>query len=206
MKKKYKGESLVINSRFKDYYKMLNRRLQKNIVKRTDKLIQENVEYCDKGNYKHLSNIFTSIAIYENLQIQHSREESFKILSHEMWTSVEKNSKMFKKISRIPFILKIMGILLPYLFNKGSGYGWKYKWHNDISDNNQLKFECTQCIYQQIFKKYHMKELGPMFCHADDINYGHLDNITFIRRHTLCKDGKNCDFLFTRKQSKEAKH
>ncbi len=45
--------------------------------------------------------------------------------------------------------------------------------------------------------KYGMVALGPMFCHADDINYGHFPGITFTRHHTLSKDGQPCDFLFT---------
>lgn len=173
--------------------------MQKNLIKRVNTLTKENQKYCDKGNYTHLSNIFTSIAIYEQLQKKHSKDKAFEILSTTMWNYVEEKSEMFKKVAKLPYSLKIMGILLPYLFNWGSGYGWQYQWHKDISNNNLLKFECTSCIYQQIFKKYDMKELGPMFCYADDINYGHLDNILFSRHHTLCKDGKNCDFLFTRK-------
>lgn len=199
MKKQYNGERLIKHSRYYDYYKKIDYSMQVNIIEHIDILISENREYCDNGNYNHLSNIFTSIALYEQLQKKYSKEESFQILSHHMWQYVEKNSMIFRNLEKIPYFLWIMGILLPYLFNWGSGYGWHYQWHNDLSNNNILKFECTQCIYQQIFKKYDLEELGPMFCFVDDINYGDLKNINFTRQHTLCKDGENCDFLFIRK-------
>lgn len=199
MKNEYTGERLIKNSRYKEYYKKMDTTTQESVIKRIDILINENAKYCDKRNHNHLSNIFTSIALYENLQKKHSKEDAFKILSRTMWDYVEKKSWIFRKMSRMPYILKLMGILLPRLFERGSGYGWKYRWHKDLSDNNQLKFECTECIYQQIFERYNMEELGPMFCYADDINYGHLNNIVFTRNHTLCRDGKSCDFLFRRK-------
>ena len=85
------------------------------------------------------------------------------------------------------------------MFEKGSGAGWKYTWHKDKTTNNYLQFECNECIYAKIFRLYEMEELGPMFCHADDINYGNLPNIKFTRNHTLCKDGQDCDFCLQEK-------
>jgi transcription-repair coupling factor (superfamily II helicase) len=39
---------------------------------------------------------------------------------------------------------------------------------------------------------------GPMFCHADVINYGNLPYTDFIRTQTLCQGGDKCDFCFIR--------
>lgn len=198
MAKQYKAEKLLKKSRYNEYLLTLNVTTIEKTVQKVDKLIKENPEYCDDGNYEHLSNIFTAIALYEVLQDYLTKEESFDIVQHEMWNYVEKNSAKFKKIVKIPYSLKILGLLLPKMFRRGSGYGWQYRWHNDKSTNNYLQFECTSCIYQQIFKKYEVDELGCLFCHADDINYGNLPGIKFSRQHTLCKDGWECDFLFTR--------
>ncbi|MBR3503471.1 MAG: hypothetical protein IKO07_04390 [Clostridia bacterium] len=37
-------------------------------------LIEEEKQYCDQGNYKHLALILTTIALYEVLQ-QHGKSE-----------------------------------------------------------------------------------------------------------------------------------
>lgn len=38
-------------------------------------LIEEEKEYCDDGNYKHMAQILTSIALYEALQ-QYGKSEA----------------------------------------------------------------------------------------------------------------------------------
>jgi len=199
MTKKYNAEKLITHSRYQDYFPQLSHSNQLQVIQRVNTLIKENDIYCDSGNYDHLSNIFTAIVLYELLEREYGKDESFDIVSNQMWQYVQKKSKSFKRLSKLPYFLKIIGLLLPYMFAKGRGYGWKYTWHNDKSTNNYLQFECNSCIYQQIFSKYNVEELGPIFCHADDINYGNLQGISFIRHHTLCVDGKDCDFLFVRK-------
>ena len=45
-------------------------------------LIEEEKEYCDKGNYSHMAQILTSIALYEVLQKHGSSEkEAYRIVS-----------------------------------------------------------------------------------------------------------------------------
>jgi len=69
-----------------------------------------------------------------------------------------------------------------------------------LTTSKYLQFECTSCIRAQIFKKYEVSELGPIFCHCDDINHGSISGLTFKRKHTLCIDGESCDFLIVREE------
>jgi len=194
--KKYNGQSMAESSRYKDYLPSISKEGREAIYSRINTLIVDNGIYCDKGNYGHLCNIFTAMAIYSWLQESgKSKDEAFEIVSTEMWNYVEKGAVKIRKILK-PGMLKLMGKIVPLGFSKGSGYGWEYAWHESTKDT--LRFECLKCIYAPIFNKYDMSELGPMFCHADDINYGHLQGIKFTRLHTLSKDGQPCDFLFTR--------
>ena len=57
-----------------------------------DELIAEEKEYCDKGNYSHMAQILTSIALYETLQ-KHGRseEEAYRIVPEEMWKFLDPN-------------------------------------------------------------------------------------------------------------------
>ena len=84
------------------------------------------------------------------------------------------------------------------------GWGWRYVWHLDTDPRNEFHFECTECLYRHIFERRGVLErFGPMFCHADIINYGSLPYTDFIRTRTLCHGGDRCDFRFVRHRKGE---
>jgi len=194
--KKYIPEKLAAISRYQNYFPTLDKGIQEEIYQRMSELIEEEKEYCDQGNYKHMAQILTSIAMYEVLQ-RHgkSEEEAYRIVSEEMWKFLDPSS--MQKLARYSFFLPLMKKIVPFGFQKGSGSGWQYVWHNDDPED-RFSFECKQCIYAQILGKRKLLKLGSMCCHADIINYGNLPYTDFIRTKTLCQGGDCCDFLFVR--------
>lgn len=163
---------------------------------RIGELIEEEKQYCDNGNYSHMAQILTSIALYEVLQ-QHgeSENEAYRIVSEEMWKFLDPSA--MQKLAKRRFFLPLMKIIVPFGFKKGSGYGWRYTWHND-DRKDRFSFECNACIYAQILGRRNLLKLGAMCCHADIINYGSLPYTDFIRTKTLCQGGDVCDFQFVR--------
>lgn len=204
-KKLYEGLQMVKSGRFVNLYEELTADEKKRTIEKIDELVAENKEYLDEGNYDHLCNMFPAMAIYDALQKSgNAKDEALKRVAEAMWTFVENGTaKKYRKIFGLPGMLKLLGKMLPKLFAKGSGYGWEYVWHNDTATGKYLQFECTSCIYAQLFKKYGVTELGPVFCKCDDINYGKIPNLTFKRNHTLCTDGQPCDFLFVKEKNKK---
>ena len=194
--KKYEPKELVSVSRYRDYFPTLPFELQNEIYDRMRVLIEEEKEYCDKGNYKHMAQILTSIAMYEVLQ-KHgkSEDEAYKIVSVEMWKFLDPSG--MQKMAKLSFFLPLMKKIVPFGFKKGSGYGWRYTWHED-DPKDEFRFECNECIYARILGKRGLLKLGTMCCHADIINYGYLPYTDFIRTKTLCKGGDECDFRFVR--------
>ena len=194
--KQYTPEKLVGISRYRRYVPTLPAELQSDIFARIRELIGEEKRYCDQGNYKHMAQIFTSIALYQSLQ-KHgmSEEEAFKITSEEMWKAL--TPKAFQKMARLPFFLPLMKKILPFGFRHGSGAGWRYEWHLD-DPKDRFHFECRECVYHHIFEEQGLMKLGAMFCHSDIINYGELPYTDFRRTKTLCQSGDCCDFDFVR--------
>ena len=194
--KKYIPEKMVQISRYRNYFPTLSRDIQDEILKRMAELIEEEKEYCDQGNYKHMAQILTSIAMYETL-IKHgkSEEEAYKTVSEEMWKFLDPSS--MQKLAKKSFFLPLMKKIVPFGFKKGSGYGWKYTWHTD-DPKDEFRFECRECIYQKILSERNLLKLGAMCCHTDIINYGNLPYSDFIRTKTLCHGGDYCDFRFVR--------
>ena len=196
MIKKYKPQSLVAISRYRRYFPSLDKDIRSEIYERMAELIKEEKEYCDKGNYNHMAQILTSIAMYEILQ-KHgkSEEETYRIVSEEMWKFLDPS--LMQKLAEKSFFLPLMKKIVPFGFRKGSGYGWRYTWHeDDLKD--RFRFECNECIYHKILSRRNLLKLGAMCCHADIINYGNLPYTDFIRTETLCQGGSLCDFLFVR--------
>lgn len=194
--KPYKPETLVKISRYRNYFSTLVPELQRNVFHRIEKLIEEEKEYCDKGNYKHMAQILTSIALYEALQqYGKSEEEAYRIVSEEMWKFLDPSG--MQKLSKKSFFMPLMKKIVPLGFKKGSGFGWRYTWHED-DPKDVFHFECNECIYAQILGRRGLMKLGAMFCHADIINYGELHYTDFIRTKTLCQGGDVCDFRFVR--------
>ena len=67
MAKKYQGKSMAKSSRFVAFLKTMDPSDLSHVEERIEFYIQDNKEYCDKGNYQHLCNIFTSMALYDVL-------------------------------------------------------------------------------------------------------------------------------------------
>lgn len=194
--KQYTPEKLVAISRYKTLFSTLSGDVQQEVYDRIRVLLEEEKRWCDKGNYKHIAQILTTIALYEVLQ-QHgkSEPETFEIISKAMWGAL--TPKTYQKLARLSFFMPAMKKILPFGFRHGSGYGWRYTWHKD-DPKDRFHFECNECIYAKILGKRGLLKLGTMCCHADIINYGSLPYTDFKRTKTLCQGGDCCDFDFVR--------
>ena len=148
--KQYTPEKLVAVSRYKTLFPTLSPEIQRDVYSRMRVLIEEEKQYCDQGNYKHLAQILTTIALYEVLQ-QHgkSEPEAFKIISEAMWAAL--TPKTYQKMARLSLFRTAMKKILPFGFRHGSGAGWRYTWHLDEDPKNRFHFECRECLYWHIF-------------------------------------------------------
>ena len=197
--KKYESEAMVATSRYQNYFPTLPKDVQRDVYARMRELLEEEKAYCDKGNYAHMAQILTSIAIYEVLQKHGKSEaEAYHAVSEEMWKFLDPSA--MQKLARKSFFLPLMKKIVPFGFKKGSGFGWRYTWHRD-GPKDEFRFECNECIYAKILGRRGLMKLGAMCCHADIINYGSLPNTDFIRTQTLCQGGELCDFRFVRHQT-----
>lgn len=196
MSKKYVGKDMIKASRMITYFSSLDPKIQDEVVSRIDELVQEEKEYCDKGNYEHMSNILSLLSIYEVLQKHGETEENaFNIVKEEMHKFIIPFKEKFQKMSTKKWFWPLIKKIVPLGFKKKSGIGWRYTWHKS-KDKNDFRFETNECIYAKIFKKRHLEKLGPLFCQCDVINYGELHNIDFKRTKTLCYGDDECNFIF----------
>ncbi|MCR5565897.1 MAG: hypothetical protein K6F61_03535, partial [Clostridiales bacterium] len=83
-------------------------------------LLLEEQQYCDKGNYKHIAQILTSIALYRSLQAHgKTEEEAYQIVSTEMWKALTAGT--YQKLAGHSRSLSAIKKSLPFGFRHGSG-------------------------------------------------------------------------------------
>ena len=105
--KMYEPKQMVASSRYQNYFPTLPAELQQDVYSRMNKLLMEEKEYCDKGNYAHMSQILTSIALHEVLQKHgYSEAEAYRIVSKEMWKFLDPSG--IQKLARKSFFLPLM--------------------------------------------------------------------------------------------------
>lgn len=197
MKKRYTPEALVKTSRYAKLFPTLPADVRRDVYARMAVLLEEEKRWCDAGNYKHIAQILTTIALYEVLQQHGKREpEAFDIISTAMWGAL--TPKTYQGLARLRCFLPAMKKILPFGFRHGSGAGWRYEWHLDEDGKDRFHFECRECLYHHIFGARGLMKLGAMFCHSDVINFGSLPYTDFRRTQTLCQGGDCCDFDFVR--------
>ncbi|MBQ8095064.1 MAG: L-2-amino-thiazoline-4-carboxylic acid hydrolase [Clostridia bacterium] len=194
--KRYTPEKLVAVSRYQNYFPTLPAAVQREVYTRMTMLLEEEKAYCDKGNYKYMAQILTSVALFEVLQ-KHGKgeKEAYDIVSGEMFKFLDPTG--MQKMAKKSFFLPLMKKIVPFGFKNGSGTGWRYTWYKD-DPKDEFHFECNECIYAKILGRRNLMQFGAMCCHADIINYGSLPYTDFIRTETLCQGGKKCDFRFVR--------
>ena len=199
--KSYTPQKLVAVSRYRKFFPTLPEEIRRDVYLRMKILLMAEQQYCDKGNYKHIAQILTSIALYRSLQAHgKTEEEAFQIVSTEMWKALTPD--IYQKLARHSWFLPAMKKILPFGFRHGSGTGWKYEWHLDEDPKERFHFECRECVYRHIFEEQNLMKLGAMFCHSDIINYGKLPYIDFKRSKTLCQGGDCYDFDLNSHQTK----
>lgn len=115
--KAYTPENLVAVSRYQRYFPTLPADIRQEVLERIAELIDEEKQYCDRGNYSHMAQILTSIALYEVWQ-KHgkSEEEAFAVVSQEMWDFLDPSA--MQKLARKRFFLPLMKKIVPFGFKK----------------------------------------------------------------------------------------
>lgn len=62
----------------------------------------------------------------------------------------------------------------------------------------RIAYDVLACPYHKTFAQLGTPELCQLFCRNDEVCYGDLDGIRFVRTGTLAKGASHCDFLIER--------
>ena len=90
--------------------------------------------------------------------------------------------------------MRAFGKAIPLAFDEKQGY------KNDMREctPKRIAYDVLACPYHRVFTQLNAPELCQLFCRNDEICYGHLDGIRFVRTGTLAKGANRCDFFIER--------
>jgi L-2-amino-thiazoline-4-carboxylic acid hydrolase-like protein len=69
-----------------------------------------------------------------------------------------------------------------------------------VEDSAQrVRFDMTRCYYLDTLTTLGIPELTGLYCHGDEVMYGGLNHLRFVRAGTLAQGCDRCDFCFERR-------
>lgn len=194
----YTPENLIKDGRFRLLYEGESDGVRTDISSRLQKYIDE-CPYKDDKNYGHLCNLLTVMAVYEALQNKGlSKEEAIGEIKNAMYTAVEPmRIANVEEAKKEGYIEKIKAEHKQEMYET-YGLGWDFEFPK--CDEDEFTYLIKTCIYNETFKRYSYPELGPLFCHVDEILNGDLEKIDFTYTGQLCVNAKPCDYRFRYKE------
>ena len=145
-KRIWSGREMLYHSRWKSVLSSFTEGQRKSLIARMDVLLRENREYATSGNYSHLSNLFTALALYEMYQKEgKTKKEALNLTATPMWRQVKKGAGAYQKLIRIPGALKAIGVMMKKGSEHWNAYGWKYTFESTTAQC--FRMTCRQCIY-----------------------------------------------------------
>ena len=195
--KKYIPKKMIEQSRFCIFAKTLSEDKTQLLIKKMDRLIEENAKYADNRNYAHLCNLFTSLAMVMVLEENgKTRDEAVKTVADAMYEYIRPQIISMKRLASNGWFVAFLKFAMPFKFKRTLGYGWDVEFPACPKDT--FSMTTHKCIYQQIFSIYDMPEMTAVFCKVDDILYSELPRAEFLYTEQIGNGGRMCDYSFVK--------
>lgn len=150
-----------------------------------------------KNQLKTLKNtILPRIALYKALNnYGFSMEDSNNHMKNYMLNYIAKSKhNSMVKMKKVPGFYSLYSKIFLKIMRKTDLQQSKQK-----HDAKSFDVTITKCLWHQACVENECPELCRLFCDVDNITYGELNKIGFIRTQTLGYGGDCCDFHFFKK-------
>ena len=141
----------------------------------------------------HLKKIIPVACMYLAIKDKHP-DMAMDIILQNHREKTDKAARALQKAMKLPgmrkLFLKVWDPMTRKMFGEKAGF------RNVFYENqkNEYRMDILGCPYCRVFTELGTPELAQYSCESDDIVYGNLPGIDFIRTQTLAKGGTKCDF------------
>ncbi|MBP3892494.1 MAG: L-2-amino-thiazoline-4-carboxylic acid hydrolase [Atopobiaceae bacterium] len=142
--------------------------------------------------------VLPTCAIYFELIDAFGRDEAFQMVDDFMAEYSANASKAFRRIVALPggrgLFMRAFGKVVGLAFGERQGFA------NEMHEctPNRIAYDVLACPYRRASAQMGAPEICQFFCRNDEICYGNLDGIRFVRTGTLAKGADRCDFVIER--------
>jgi hypothetical protein len=184
--------------RLKTMYTALPKDIQQRVAQRCEALVCENPQ-TEKSLIGHVHGIILpAVALRAVLpENGYTKGECLRLIRASALDSAKPMQKVFSTAGRLPFFFSLLRVMckktMPVMFSDG---GWVFRWKAD--SKTAIEWDCTKCIYHDLFVRYGFPELTPIFCECDDVIYGNIPTARWRRTKTIGRGADVCDFRFYR--------
>lgn len=188
-------EKQIKKGRMRDVYNELDLCMQKNILLELECLVSEN----NHPNPEIEQSILPGIAIYQTLlKHDYSKVEALNMIRNSVKGSYMVIANFAHVMSKLPFFFSLFRVMCRLSMKEGvNEKGWTFKWIRN--DKTAMVWECHFCAYANVFAKYDVRELAPIFCECEELIYGNLKNAHWSRTKTIGRGADVCNFSFYNK-------
>ena len=151
--------------------------------------------------HAHTDNyIFPSAAVYLTAKEIIGTKKAYRIIEKSSAYKSGKAGKALAKIMRLPFMPDLFVAIWDPMTKKkfGPDNGFKNVFYPN--KNGEFRMDITSCPYMRYFTELGCPELTKIFCRNDELVYGDLPGLEFIRKGTIGRGYDKCDFYIRRRR------
>lgn len=140
-----------------------------------------------------MSDLYTALALYQT-EPAAGQQKLLAEMDACLVRAGKKANRMMRCMMACPGAFSLARALVPKLMSKGNGRGFTVKAVDCGKDG--FGFDVVECPYHRLFATNGCTELGPIFCHYDEVESADLPGLLFQRLGTLCTGYGKCDFRY----------
>lgn len=178
------------------YESLSSLELRRAIVAEYGRLLKEN-DLSDPMLAGHLrGSILPAIAFHRCLQENgYPRSASLQVIRSAVLEAAKPMTSFFQRIGRLSFFFPLFRVMCRASTKHSFGpKGWVFEWKRN--DASAIEWDCHACLYVDVFRRYGMPELAPIFCESDDVMYGKIPGVRWCRDRTIGRGDRLCNFYF----------
>ncbi len=146
-----------------------------------------------------MSDLYTALALYQT-EPAAGKKKLLIEMDAALVRAGKKANRMMRHIMTCPGTFSLARVLVPRVMAMGNGRGFAVKTVDCGRDG--FGFDVTECPYCRLFAAGGCPELGPIFCHFDEVESADLPGLMFLRQGTLSTGSDQCDFRYMKKVRK----
>ena len=142
--------------------------------------------------------ILPGAVVYLELSGRFGQDRARKLTATCLDSDAERGARVLHLLDRTPWLFPVLRRSGRRMMRRDfSPPAFGVRWAEDSAQ--RMRFDMTRCYYLDTLTTLGIPELTGLYCHGDEVMYGGLGHLRFVRSGTLAQGCDRCDFCFERR-------